>query len=131
MSFRELVPGAIYDEDVETLRSVLASGVDLNQPIDGVTALCLAARLGRLSIVKYLAESAQVNFVKRCTFKHSSSPALLAVVILIEGKNETLNCCIQTSNHFQTSKLVSMESYVVQFVKNPCTDHVERKVPSV
>ena len=61
MSFRELVPGAIYDEDVETLRSVLASGVDLNQPIDGVTALCLAARLGRLSIVKYLTKSAQVN----------------------------------------------------------------------
>ena len=100
MSFRELVPGAIYDEDVEKLRSVLASGVDLNQPIDGVTTLCLAARLGRLSIVKYLAESAQV---KKCTFKHPPSPALLAGVIQIEWKNEMLNFCIQTSNHFQTS----------------------------
>ena len=72
MSFRELVPGAIYDEDVETLRSVLASGVDLNQPIDGVTALCLAARLGRLSIVKYLTKSAQVNIAP---FMSQLSPA--------------------------------------------------------
>ena len=108
MSFRELVPGAIYDEDVETLRSVLASGVDLNQPIDGVTTLCLAARLGRLSIVKYLAESAQVNFLRKCTFKHPPSPVLLAGVIQKEGKNETFNFCIRTFNHFQTSQLVSM-----------------------
>ena len=61
MSFRELVPGAIYDEDVETLQSVVTSGVDLNQPIDGVTPLCMAARLGRLIIVKYLLETVKVN----------------------------------------------------------------------
>ena len=114
MSFRELLPGAIYDEDVETLRSVLASGVDLNQPIDGVTALCLAARLGRLSIVKYLTESAQVN---TCAFKHPPSP-----VILIEGNTEMLIFLYSDFNHFQTSQLVSMGSYVAQSLHGSCRE---------
>lgn len=63
MSFRELVPGAVYDEDAETLQSVVTSGVGLNEPIDGVTPLCLAARLGRLAVVKYLLDTAKVRSI--------------------------------------------------------------------
>ena len=62
MSFRELVPGAIYDDDIDTLQSVLASGVDLSQRIDGVTPLCLAARLGRLNVLKFLLQHANVRY---------------------------------------------------------------------
>ncbi len=73
MSFRHLVPGAIYDSNLETLRSLVAAGVCLDEPLDGVTPLCLAARLGRLDVVQFLLDDQKVHthHTRTHTFTHS------------------------------------------------------------
>ncbi len=48
------VASAISRGDVEALRAGVTSGLDLNAPVEGVTPLCLAARLGRRHVVEFL-----------------------------------------------------------------------------